>query len=84
MSICAMLETCKQKPQNYPSENVSYFPCILEDRFMAVACMLSQSRKEKSHVAEQSFGLYNTCICIHHIVFELCTMKKEGKEDKQN
>ena len=35
---------------------------------MALACMLSQTRKGRCPVAVQSFGMYN--MCIHCIVFE--------------
>ena len=43
---------------------------------MAIARMQLYTRKERSPVAEQSFGM---CIHIYHIVFDLCMIRKKER-----
>ena len=65
-----------------PNENVS---CI-EDSFEvisspAVTHTQHQTRKGRSPLAEQLFGMYN--ICLHHILFELCVTEKYNQKEKE-
>ena len=43
-----------------------------------VAHTQPQTRKGRCPVAEELFGMY--IICIHHILFKLCLLKKERKK----
>ena len=43
-----------------------------------------KTRKGRSPIAEQVFGMYSTHIIIHQIVFELCMTTMKKKENEQN